>query len=144
MGWDLEDKMTTIGVFANIYDEERRILCVKRAYGPKNWTTPGGRMEAGETPVLALIREVEEETGYLVRSGRFVGVNSKPDRDDLVLSIEAEIFGRRPWQSDDEIAECGFFGLEALPQPMNPNTRVLLVDAFEGKTGVLWVLDSKE
>ena len=31
------------------------------------WLIPGGGMEAGETPEECCIREVEEETGYIVR-----------------------------------------------------------------------------
>ncbi len=129
--------MTTIGVFANIFDETRRILCVKRAYGPKNWTTPGGGMEAGETPLQALVREVQEETGYLVRPGRLIGVYSKPERDDLVLSIDAEIIGKNPWRPNSEIAEFGFFGPDELPRPMQRSTHMRLMDAFDRKFGVI-------
>ena len=31
------------------------------------WLIPGGGLEQGETPEICVIREVEEETGYLVR-----------------------------------------------------------------------------
>lgn len=34
------------------------------------WLIPGGGLEAGETPEMACIREVEEETGYIVRPVR--------------------------------------------------------------------------
>ena len=34
------------------------------------WLVPGGGMEEGETPVTCCIREVEEETGYIVRPVR--------------------------------------------------------------------------
>ncbi|HPH96923.1 MAG TPA: NUDIX domain-containing protein [Anaerolineaceae bacterium] len=132
--------MTTIGVFANIFDAEGRILCVKRAYGPKNWTTPGGRMEAGESPEEAVVREVEEETGYIVRAGQLIGSYSKPWCDNLVLSINAEITGRKPWQPDDEIAEIGFYPPEALPEPMHPGTRLRLMDAFAGQAGQMRTL----
>lgn len=131
--------MTTIGVFANIFDDQRRILCVKRAYGPKNWTTPGGKMEAGEDPLQALVREVAEESGYVVRPGRLNGVYSKPEQDDVVLSIEAEIIARGPWQPNSEIAECGFYGRDELPQPMRETTATRILDAFDGRTGVLRV-----
>ena len=83
--------MTTIGVFAVIFDSERRVLCVRRAYGPQNWTTPGGRLESGESPGAALEREVWEETGYIVQAGRLLGAYAATFKDDLVLSIEAEI-----------------------------------------------------
>jgi 8-oxo-dGTP diphosphatase len=42
--------MPSVGVFAAIFDEQRRILCVRQNYGPRKWTLPGGKMEAGESP----------------------------------------------------------------------------------------------
>lgn len=129
--------MTTIGIFSAIFDQHGRILLVKRGYGPKNWTTPGGGLDAGETPSQGLIREVQEESGYVVRPGRLIGIYSKPDQDDLVLSFAAEIIDRRPWEPNQEIAECGFFGRDELPQPMHETTRARILDAFEGRIGVL-------
>ena len=37
--------MATIGVFASIFDRDRRALCVRQNYGERLWTTPGGRLE---------------------------------------------------------------------------------------------------
>ena len=97
-------------------------------------------MEMGETPLEVLVREVQEETGYLVRPGQLVGVYSKPEQDDLVISITADMISRNPWQPNGEIAECRFFGVNELPQPMNPNTLVRIQDAFDHRTGLLRVL----
>jgi 8-oxo-dGTP pyrophosphatase MutT (NUDIX family) len=86
----------------------------------------------------ALVREVLEETGYLVRPGRLIGVYSKPERDDLVLSIEAVIIGKNPWLPNSEIAECSFFfSPDELPRPMQRSTHMRLMDAFDRKFGVI-------
>nr|WP_026303204.1 NUDIX domain-containing protein [Jongsikchunia kroppenstedtii] len=37
-----------------------------------DWTLPKGKLERGETVVAAAVREIEEETGYSVRLGRFI------------------------------------------------------------------------
>jgi ADP-ribose pyrophosphatase YjhB (NUDIX family) len=46
--------MSTIGVFTMIFNEAGMLLCVRRNYATHNWTTPGGRVNAGESPVDAL------------------------------------------------------------------------------------------
>jgi ADP-ribose pyrophosphatase YjhB (NUDIX family) len=48
--------MPSIGVFAAIFDEQGRILCVKRNYTPFNWTTPGGKMDNGELLIQSLTK----------------------------------------------------------------------------------------
>jgi ADP-ribose pyrophosphatase YjhB (NUDIX family) len=45
--------------------------------GDRTWTLPGGRVEHGEDPVAAVVREVEEESGFHVDVDRLLGVDSR-------------------------------------------------------------------
>jgi 8-oxo-dGTP diphosphatase len=45
--------------------------------GEKWWTLPGGKLEHGEDPVEAVVREVHEETGYEVAVSHLLGVGSR-------------------------------------------------------------------
>jgi ADP-ribose pyrophosphatase YjhB (NUDIX family) len=59
------------------------VLLVRRRYEPLagQWSLPGGAVEAGETLVEALTREVEEETGLTVDVGPVVEVFDRISRD---------------------------------------------------------------
>ncbi|HEX6870418.1 MAG TPA: NUDIX domain-containing protein, partial [Micromonosporaceae bacterium] len=43
----------------------------------RHWTLPGGKVEHGEDPYHAVVREFAEETGYQVRVDRLLGVDSR-------------------------------------------------------------------
>ena len=64
--------MFQVGISAVIEDAEGRILLMRRAsskdFGALEWEPVSGRMEAGESPLDAVQREVLEETGLSVTS----------------------------------------------------------------------------
>ena len=132
--------MPTLGVFAAIFDDERRILCVRANYGERNWTTPGGRVEAGESPLDALRREVMEEVGLEVELGELLGVYAKLQEDDVVLSVRARVIGGGEFVPNAEIAECGYFGRDQLPDPMTLAARSRILDALDVNCGVVRVI----
>jgi 8-oxo-dGTP diphosphatase len=132
--------MPTLGVFAAIIDDNGRILCVRMNYATRAWTTPGGRVEVGESPFAALRREVLEESGLDVVEDGLVGVYAKPLQDDLVLFLRARVLGRNQWQPNDEISEMGYFARDELPEPMGLGARTRIIDALDGITGIVRVI----
>jgi len=132
--------MPSLGVFAAITDEEGRILCVRMNYATHAWTTPGGRVEPGESPLDALKREVLEESGLDVKAGELVGVYSKPYKDDIVLFFRASVVARTPWQPNDEISHAGYFGRHDLPEPMGLGVRTRIIDALDGAKGIVRII----
>jgi ADP-ribose pyrophosphatase YjhB (NUDIX family) len=122
--------MASIGVFAIIFDDRQRVLCVRMNYAEYNWTTPGGRVEAGESPMAALVREVREETGFDVVPTELVGIYSKPFEDDLVLCFECQVTGRRIWSPTDEISAVEFFAQSSLPEDMTYVVRTRILDGI--------------
>ena len=131
--------MPSVGVFAAIFDEHGRILCVRQNYGPRKWTLPGGKMEAGESPFDACLREVKEETGYNIEIDHLIGVYSTPYKDDVVISFACRATSRGLWRPTSEIAENGFFYRDELPHPMRQRTVVRIHDAFDGVVNVVRV-----
>jgi 8-oxo-dGTP pyrophosphatase MutT (NUDIX family) len=50
------------------HDDQLLLVCNQRRNGSQDWSTPGGVIDATDASVLAgLTREVEEETGLVVR-----------------------------------------------------------------------------
>lgn len=62
--------MKTVHVVAAVIRDGDRIFATQRGYGEQKdgWEFPGGKIEAGETPQQALVREIREEldTGITV------------------------------------------------------------------------------
>lgn len=48
-------------------DDQGRVLSVSRGYNLNDLGLPGGKVEAGETPVVGALRELWEETGLTAR-----------------------------------------------------------------------------
>jgi 8-oxo-dGTP diphosphatase len=60
-------------VVAAIIERAGRILIAQRknaGYHPLKWEFPGGKVESGETPEAAVIRELQEELGIAARIDR--------------------------------------------------------------------------
>jgi 8-oxo-dGTP pyrophosphatase MutT (NUDIX family) len=77
---DTELPAIPVSAGALIFDRGGRLLILKPTY-KTGWTIPGGVMEAdGETPWDACRREVREECGIEVRSGRLACTDFRPGR----------------------------------------------------------------
>ncbi len=66
----------SIGVSAIIFDAQERVLLIQRGTPPAQgfWHVPGGKLEAGESLIEGIHREVKEETGLEVIIGPIMAV----------------------------------------------------------------------
>ena len=66
--------MKTIEVVAAIIQDGDKILATQRGYGEfkDGWEFPGGKIEEGETPSQALVREIREELDTLIEVGELL------------------------------------------------------------------------
>jgi 8-oxo-dGTP diphosphatase len=83
-------------VAAVIEDETGRFLVARRPLGRHLgglWEFPGGRVERGETPIEALVRELDEELGVAAEVGEPMTFawHRDAERDVLLLFFRASI-----------------------------------------------------
>lgn len=66
--------MKTVSVVAAVIKDKDRIFATARGYGEYKgwWEFPGGKIEQGETPQQALIREIKEELDTEIRVGELI------------------------------------------------------------------------
>lgn len=59
------------GVCVLVMNDDGNVLSVSRKDDPNDVGLPGGKVEPGETPIEAAIRELYEETGYKIIDARY-------------------------------------------------------------------------
>lgn len=66
--------MKTVKVVAAIIRDGDKIFATQRGYGEfqGGWEFPGGKIEAGETPQAALVREIQEELDVTISVGDLI------------------------------------------------------------------------
>jgi 8-oxo-dGTP diphosphatase len=66
--------MKTIRVVAAVIKNENKIFATARGYGEfkGQWEFPGGKIEAGETPQEAPVREIKEELETTIQVGDLI------------------------------------------------------------------------
>jgi len=101
------------------------LLMVKRhkVHGSETWSTPGGYLEFGESFDDCAIREVKEETGISVARPKFCAVTNDvfPAEGKHFVTIWMRawyVLGEVNVGSPDEIAECRWYDVKNLPEPL--------------------------
>jgi ADP-ribose pyrophosphatase YjhB (NUDIX family) len=137
--WWFVRRPLTVGAAGLVLNEENQVLLVRQSYGSRRWVLPGGSLKRRETFRDAAIREVAEEGGVVVPEHApvtLLGVyaNFKQAKSDHVA-----VYVMKEWEShpthDREIANRGFFPLDALPEPVSLATR-RRIDEYLGRREV--------
>ncbi|MFZ2014380.1 MAG: NUDIX domain-containing protein [Nocardioides sp.] len=100
---------------------------------PDVWDLPGGVMEAGETELGALTRELHEELGIRMgtaSASHLSRLAAGPEDEPALLSawLVREWRGTPANVAPEEHDDIGWFGLEELPPPPHVVVRRALVE----------------
>ena len=108
----------------------KKILLVKRGIEPHKgrWTLPSGFIEIEETPQIACLRELKEETNLEGKILRLIGVYSQRTKmynNILVVAYEVKVKKKKPLAGDDA-QEARFVLVERLPSiPFSSHRQII-------------------
>ncbi len=103
---------------------DETILLVREKLDGGRWTLPGGWVDVGEPPSLAVEREVWEEAGYRVKAAKLLTLYDRNKHDHPAYIFHAyKLFFRcdlldeaQSLLPNAETEETGWFAVDALPE----------------------------
>jgi len=122
----------TLVVGAVIVNDEGRAFVHRRGYDralfPGAWDIPGGHVEAGESPIDALRREIHEETGWRLRrvvsdlgETTWTGSDGISRREiDYLIEVDGDL--DTPRLERPKHIECAWVSLDELDRLMESRT----------------------
>jgi 8-oxo-dGTP diphosphatase len=126
--------MRTVIVAAGIVIEGGKVLLSRRKQGTHLeglWEFPGGKVEPGEDPRVALARELEEELGIHTTVGEIVDVTFHRYEDAAKAVLLLFFIARRtegsPAPSAVDVAEVAWFDASALDPAKFPPADVAVL-----------------
>jgi len=132
-----------VDVRGAVFRDDRLLLVRERQDG--RWTMPGGWADVGDLPSASAEREVWEETGFMVKAVKLVGVYDANRIDPLELFhayklvFLCEILSGEP-KTSNETSDVRFFGLDEIPEELSSHRTNLrhIRDAFLATQDQLW------
>lgn len=120
--WFIEDGYATpkVDVRGAIFRGERVLMVRERADG--KWTLPGGWADVNDTPSYAVLKEIEQESGFTARATKLAAVYDRNKHNHPAILFHAwklfflcELTGGEP-RTSYETTAVEFFALDELPE----------------------------
>jgi 8-oxo-dGTP diphosphatase len=113
------------------------ILLIRRGIEPGlgEWALPSGFIEIDETPEMACVRELEEETGLMGCITGLIGVFSqKSSMYKNVLIIGYAVEGEGELQAGSDSLEAKFFPVQEMPEIAFPSHVEMITAGLKGSS----------
>lgn len=129
---------------AAIFNQVGEVLLVRLSYDQRQWTTPGGGIDPGESPADAAVREAREETGLDGEIEALYGVYWRRDNEQIVFAFRCRVVGGALALDGKEILEARYFPPDALPRPMTNGALLRIADALTDGPVMVKTIDRLE
>lgn len=118
-----KDKIILTFAGGCIFNDKGEVLLQKRSDFDA-WGFPGGAIELGETPQMAAIREIKEETGLDVEVVGLIGVYTELDMEypngdraqSICIVYKLSVIGGEMISNNQETKELKWFSLKNTPR----------------------------
>ena len=125
----------SLGARALVFHGDR-VLLIKTAYGTR-WQTPGGTMNAKETPEQCVLRELREETGLdgVIREKIGLYTSTVEGKRDTIHLFIVDVY-QDTLAIEWELKAARWFTLDSLPEDTSPATKRRIQDYLSGERDV--------
>ena len=105
-----------------------KLLLVRKNYGEKHWSLPGGGVEKGESSESAAKREIFEETGVIIEELKEIGKYLIDYRGNKinVICFSANTKNANFEVDGKEICEANWFENGNFPRPLSETVNQVL------------------
>ena len=119
-----------VAVAAVIFDADKRILLGEHTYRKMHpWGLLADNLEYGEDPEVAIVRELQEETGFEIEVQRLLRVVSAREEHHISLIYLCDIVDGS-FAPTPEISAAEYFSVDALPDMLHTE-KVLITQIVE-------------
>lgn len=131
-----------VGVTGIIFNDGDEILFLKHTYRQVSWGLPGGYLKAKEHPREGLVREIEEECGFVVSVDSRIKIRTDREVARLDICYVGTYIGGT-FRPSHEVSDAKFFPFENIPL-VSKNQLLLIQEAIRMRTKIKGSLRSKQ
>ncbi|MDI1242857.1 MAG: NUDIX hydrolase [bacterium] len=121
----------TVSAAAVVVNIERKVLVLHHVLRPNTgWGLPGGFVDAGEQPHIAIARELMEETGIEITDIKMLHLKTLGRHVEILFAAKAIEEGKI---LSSEIDHLGWYAFDEIPERLPMDQRLTIERVLKGE-----------